>query len=168
MKDLALRKITSEQLKIHRTFLEKLKYDPYFYFSVPSFILSFKMLIFQTTQLHLVISGNTYPIKHILKSVGGNWNAPTQTWVAPLAIDGQVFRSCLTNCCILAGKEDGAKEGGYDLLFWTERAKKMAMLSVLAKKRMGILDTDFWWICCEQCTVKNWSRQSVTCPCHRR
>ena len=124
------------------------------------------MLEFHTTR-HLDISGNTFLIKHILRSVGGIWNASESKWALPLAIDGEVFRVCLRNCEILAEKEAGDTEGGYDLTFWTERAKKMAMLSVLAKKRAGILDTDFWWICCEMCTVKDWHRQRTSCPCHR-
>ena len=119
------------------------------------------MLDFHTTTSHLVISGNTFPIKHIIKSVGGNWHALTKTWLAPLAIDGQVFRISLRNCETLAGKNE-------DMTFWTNQTKKMAMRAVLFKQQEGLLDTDFWWICCEYCTIKDWHRQQATCPCHKR
>ena len=133
-------------------------------FFLLSFLPSFYMLHFHTTQLHLLVSGNTFPIKQILKHKGGLWKATTKTWFLPLAMDGEVFRCCLRNCEDLTGKEPIV--GEYDLRFWTERANKMAMLSILAKKRQEVLDTDFWWICCERCEVKNWSRQLASCACH--
>lgn len=125
------------------------------------------MLTFQTNSSHLVVSGNTFPIKYVLHSVGGTWDATSKTWRLPVAIDNAVFRISLTHCEMLSGKEPGAKEGPFDLGGWTLRAKKMAMLGVMAKKTMDTLDTDFWWICCERCTVTDWHRQRAICPCHR-
>ena len=125
------------------------------------------MLIFHTTRSHLVLSGNTFPVKDILKSVGSRWNGPSKTWLLPLAQDGAIFRISLQNCEILSGKAPGEKEGGHDMSFWEDRAKNFAKLGVLAKKQQGILDTDYWWLCCERCTVQDWNRQRVTCPCHR-
>ena len=145
--------------------LEKIETHNYS-FSLCVLFLSFvTMLNFHTTAMHLLISGNTFPIKHILYAVGGFWDAPSSSWRVPLAVDGAIFRCSLQNCELLQG---GGMAGGHDLPFWTDRAKSFAKLGVLAKKQQGILDTDFWWICCERCTVKNWHRQMVTCPCHGR
>ena len=155
-------------LEIYSVLWKKLKHTYGLVFFVPAFFHSFNpiMLLFQTTPSNLVITGNTFPVKHILKSVGANWNVTQKAWLAPLAIDGEVLRCSLRNCEILSGKEPGEKENDRDLSFWTEHVKNMAKRAVVFKKSMGLLDTDFWWICCEYCTIKDWHRQRVTCPCH--
>ena len=38
-----------------------------------------------TTENLVAITGNTYPVKDQLKSLGGRWNADAKAWMVPLA-----------------------------------------------------------------------------------
>lgn len=119
-------------------------------------------LLFTTTATQLIVTGKTFPIKELLKALGGRWEQGR--WVLPLNADSPLTRARLVENCrlgLLAEKE--AKEA--------EKAAQMARTAylhtpefvkeALAAKAAG--NCNFHWICCDQCVILNFSRQHTSC-----
>ena len=53
-----------------------------------------KMLTFTTTEDHLLVSGKTFYIKEIIKTIGGRWCSGS-FWVLPIFLDSADFRDAM-------------------------------------------------------------------------
>ena len=119
-------------------------------------------LYFNTNETQLIVSGKTFPIKDQLKNHGGRWDAGR--WLLPLNADSPLFRANLVEQCRLAViAEKKAKEDER-----AEQIKRIAYLhspefvkAAVASNATG--DRTYFWICCEQCRIVSYERQSVWC-----
>ena len=119
-------------------------------------------LYFNTNETHLIVTGKTFPIKDQLKQNGGRWDA--DRWLLPLNADSPLFRANLVEQCrlaLLAAKEVQKLEKA-------EQIKRIAYLhspefvkAAVASNAAG--NPTYFWVCCEQCRIVSYERQSVWC-----
>ena len=133
------------------------------------------MLSFKTIQTYLAIGGKTFHAKEVIKSLGGKWDPIMYAWLLPSAHDNEEFRKTLQHKASVA---ENAAKLNMEMKHEAE-AKAMAERQHLAdaekmvppeakarvieclemKKKTGA----YSWICCEDCTVINWQRQTTCC-----
>jgi hypothetical protein len=104
----------------------------------------------------IIISGrNTFDYKEQLKALGGVWDAPTRQWALPPAAD-------LTTIEIV----ERPPPTPYRKSMTVEERKAMdkeRLLAALEKKKTS---SEFYWICCDKCTVLSWSSMMTSCMEH--
>lgn len=129
------------------------------------------MLSFKTIQAYLAIGGKTFHAKEVIKSFGGKWDPAMNMWLVPADLDNETFRKTLQHKASIA--ENTAK---------LNEKMKRAAARVIAKSPVGIAEAKakakaliveclemkkktgaYSWICCEDCTVINWQRQTTSC-----
>jgi len=116
-------------------------------------------LLFTTTATQLIVTGKTFPIKELLKGLGGIWNSPR--WILPLNADGPLVRANLVENCRRAILEEKAAEKEAEKARLAYLASPEAVKDVLKAKAAG--NHAYHWICCEHCVVLDWSRQHTSC-----
>jgi len=133
-----------------------------------------KMLAFNKTQSHLVISGRTFHAKEAIKAVGGKWDPSTSSWNLPVHLDSEVLRKDLMEKANATEKAEKKKEKdakaaarAYALtpegIAEAKTAAKARVLWALEQKKTN---GSYHWICCEHCEVIDWGRQFTSCdPC---
>ena len=104
-------------------------------------------LCFTADSTSLYITGKTFVIKEELKKLSAVWNAEKAAWVLPVELDSKTFRD------ELAKKVKEAK------LEETRVANEKAFALALEQKKNG----SYSWICCKDCKVINWKRQTTSC-----
>lgn len=104
-------------------------------------------LCFIADSTSLYITGKTFIIKEELKKAKAIWNAEKAAWILPVELDNKTFRDEMTK---------KVKEA---LVSTEVNAEKAVMFALEQKEKNG----SYSWICCKDCKVINWKRQTTTC-----
>ena len=104
----------------------------------------------------IIVSGKkTYDYKEQLKALGGVWDAPTCQWALPPTAD-------LTTIEIIQPPPRNSYKKSMTLEERTA-ADKERFMAAIEKKKAG---AEFYWICCDKCTVLSWSLMMTSCLEH--
>jgi len=100
------------------------------------------------------VSGKTFHVRKELRTLGGTWDPKRSVWTIPLSTYSDTLKAELTSI-VTEGmdKEKALKEA----------TTKKQVLAALAEKAVS---GKYYWICCENCTVVNWSRGITKCRTH--
>ena len=96
-------------------------------------------LNFANSEKGVVVTGKTFVVKEILKAHGASWNPHDSAWV---------FRGKTDVEAVVAEIESAV----------VREANKVQRVSVAAARAAGAR-----WICCDNCHVIDWARQTTDC-----
>lgn len=129
------------------------------------------MLNFKTIHTYLVIGGKTFHAKEVIKSFGGKWDPIMNAWLMPSIHDNEEFRKTLQykasvaeNTAKLEEKMKRAAARAHastpaGIAEAAAKAKALVLECLEMKKKTGA----YSWICCEDCVVIDWRRQTTSC-----
>jgi hypothetical protein len=118
------------------------------------------MLSFKTIQTYLAIGGKTFHAKEVIKRLGGKWDPVMNMWLVPADLDNDTFRKSLQHKASIAENTAKLNEKMKRAAAKAHANAKALVLECLEmKKKTGA----YSWICCEDCTVINWQRQTTSC-----
>jgi len=118
-------------------------------------------LVFTQTDEGIVVTGKTYDVKDVLKSAGASWEPISSGWIFRGKRDleellGSIREDVLA--ATLATKSRAQAEKDHRKWLKTPEGKKYLVQQAL---QQGV-----YWICCEDCEVVDWSRQTTNCQKH--
>lgn len=130
----------------------------------------------------LVLNGNTFDVKEIIKALGGKWNPARRVWTLPLDLDTDETRARLgalsRNDQELLEEATKAAAAALTAAAEAAAAKKHAKAELLASKiaklratekervRRSVESGSYPWICCENCEVIDWNKKHTSCRVH--
>ena len=125
------------------------------------------MLSFKTIQSYLAIGGKTFHAKEVIKRLGGKWDPVMNAWLVPADLDNETFRKSLQHKASIAENtaklnekmKRAAAKSAAGIAEAHAKAKARVVECLEMKKKTGA----YSWICCEDCTVINWQRQTTSC-----
>jgi hypothetical protein len=101
------------------------------------------------------VSGKTFHVRNELRTLGGRWDPRHSVWTIPLSVySGTLKADLISTVTEGMAKEKALKE---------DTTKKNRVLEALAEKAVT---GKYHWICCENCTVVDWSRGITSCRAH--
>ena len=113
----------------------------------------------------VLVGGNTYGVREVLKELGGRWKSETKEWLVPLqnplAVRERVEEALAAVAAAAAAlrKEELA----------AARAKKTWEASRegrRARVEEALASGSHTWICCPSCLVLDWTRKTSDCVEH--
>jgi hypothetical protein len=129
---------------------------------LPIFQLAYKMsLIFSTNNKSLVITGKTFYIKDVLKTLGAAWNPNLKMWELPIDLDSADLRAQLCKKVKINIQNIQANKKAEEKMRIKYLASHEAVMDALKAKESG--NMNYHWICCENCVVLDWGRQHTSC-----
>jgi hypothetical protein len=118
------------------------------------------MLSFKTIQTYLAIGGKTFHAKEVIKRLGGKWDPVMNAWLVPADLDNETFRKSLQHKASIAENTAKLNEKMKRAAAKAHANAKALVLECLEmKKKTGA----YSWICCEDCIVIDWRRQTTSC-----
>ena len=113
------------------------------------------------------VSGKTFHVRNELKSVGGVWDPKTTSWLIPFAADSPVLRdelNAMVSKILAEQKAETAKLKAF-------AASPEGIAAAKEEEKRRVIDAfkdraRYFWICCEDCRVLNWSSKHVSCKTH--
>jgi hypothetical protein len=116
-------------------------------------------LTWTKTREGIVVTGKTYDVKGVLKKAGATWSSPS--WIFRNREDIHAIQDEIradVNKAVAAAKAAAQAEKAHQKWLKTPEGKKYLVQQAL---QQGIN-----WICCEDCEVVSWGRQSTYCQRH--
>jgi hypothetical protein len=125
------------------------------------------MLSFKTIQTYLAIGGKTFHAKEVIKRLGGKWDPVMNMWLVPADLDNDTFRKSLQHKASIAENtaklnekmKRAAAKSPSGIAEANAKAKALVLKCLEMKKKTGA----YSWICCEDCIVIDWRRQTTSC-----
>ena len=125
------------------------------------------MLSFKTIQTYLAIGGKTFHAKEVIKRLGGKWDPVMNMWLVPADLDNDTFRKSLQHKASIAENtaklnekmKRAAAKSPAGIAQANAKAKARVVECLEMKKKTGA----YSWICCEDCIVIDWRRQTTSC-----
>ena len=133
----------------------------------------------------LVLNGNTFDVKEIIKALGGKWNPARRVWTLPLDLDTDETRARLgalsrndqelleeatkaAAAAVTAAAEDRAVAAAKQHAKAELLASKAAKLREAEKLRVQrcVASGNYTWICCDDCEVIDWNKKHTSCRAH--
>ena len=147
------------------------------------------MAIYMTReQTQLVVSGKTFDVKEVIKSLGGKWDPARRCWRLPLELDTEDTRTRLgaltkkqQDATESAAAAVGAAAVGAAAVQRAAKAAKKEEAAKRAEKRRAALaaknlelvksclaDTSgkYSWVCCEHCEIVDLKKGHISCRAH--
>ena len=118
------------------------------------------------------MKGKTYDVKEQLKANGGRWNAHANGWIFRDCTDVEELRSRLEEVVEHAAVE---KKRAHKVELaerkmhreWLRTPEGMAYTAAEEKARVAAaVAAGSTWICCAECEVIDWQRQTSSCQVH--
>lgn len=128
-------------------------------------------LKFDTDKTYLSITGKTFHIKEMLKSLNAVWNSEKSCWLLPVHIDSSNLRSNLQEKAYAAEINAKLKEKAERAAARAYAASQEGKEEAKAQEKFTILwaleqknkNGSYQWICCENCKIIDWYKQHTTC-----
>ena len=118
------------------------------------------------------MKGKTYDVKEQLKAKGGRWNAHANGWMFDGSTEVEELRSCLeqdVEQAMLEKKRARKVELAERKMHreWLRTPEGMAYTAAEERKRVAAaVAAGSPWICCAECEVIDWHRQTSSCQVH--
>ena len=116
-------------------------------------------LTWTKTSEGIVVTGKTYDVKDVLKKAGAIWSSPS--WMFRNREDIQAIQDEIRADVIkavAAAKATAQAEKAHQKWLTTPEGKKHLVQQAV---QQGV-----YWICCADCEVVDWKRQSTYCQKH--
>jgi len=119
-------------------------------------------LSFTVVDTGVMISGKTFNVKDRLKELGGRWNPQVSQWSIPAAADSPALRDELEALASQKKAEEAAANKAARLYAASPEGKAAAAAEEKQRIKAAVA-AGSTWICCDKCTVIDWSRQHTSC-----
>ena len=128
-----------------------------------------------TTTEGILVKGNTYDVKELLKAKGGRWNAHANGWMFAFAFALRTedeLREALREGVEYAALE---KKRAHKMELaerkkhreWLRTQEGMEYAAAEEKARVvAAVAAGSPWICCTECEVIDWKRKHTSCRAH--
>jgi len=109
---------------------------------------------------------DTFDLKEVIKAAGGRWAAASQTWVVPAGRDLQMLKDAAAALPARRKAERAAAraqlkaERAYAA---TSEGQTAAKAKAKELVQQCLASSQYSWICCESCEVRDWARQITYC-----
>lgn len=129
-------------------------------------------LTFTTTAEGILVKGKTFDVKEELKANGGRWDARANGWMFRDCTDVEELRSRLEEVVeqVMLEKKRAHKVELAERKKhreWLRTPEGMAYTAAESRKRVAAaVAGGSPWICCAECEVIDWQRQTSSCQVH--
>ena len=128
-------------------------------------------LIYTVCTEGVLVGGNTYGVREVLKAVGGRWKPESKEWLVAGA-QIEVVRDRVEEALTVAKKlrkEELAVSVTHAKRVTGQRAQKAWEASPEGRRKRvdeALAAGTHTWICCKHCDVLDWTRKTSDCSVH--